>query len=89
MPVITNIADLKRLHERRTPRMFFDYCESGSWTEQTFRENTTDFDKIRLRQKVARRYVGPHHGVPDDRSGCHDARGSGSGRIDRHAIGRW
>lgn len=53
MPVITNIADLKRIHERRTPRMFYDYCESGSWTEQTFRENTTDFEKIRLRQKVA------------------------------------
>ena len=53
MPVITNIADLKRIHERRVPRMFFDYCESGSWTEQTFRENTTDFDKIRLRQRVA------------------------------------
>ena len=53
MPVITTIADLKRLHERRTPRMFYDYCESGSWTEQTFRENTTDFEKIRLRQKVA------------------------------------
>lgn len=53
MPVITNIADLKRIHERRVPRMFFDYCESGSWTEQTFRENTSDFDKIRLRQRVA------------------------------------
>ena len=53
MPVITCIDDLKRLHERRTPRMFFDYCESGSWTEQTFRENTSDFDKIYLRQRVA------------------------------------
>jgi L-lactate dehydrogenase (cytochrome) len=53
MPVITNIADLKRLHERRTPRMFYEYAESGSWTEQTFRENTTDFDQIRLRQRVA------------------------------------
>lgn len=53
MPVITNIDDLKRLHERRVPRMFFDYAESGSWTEQTFRENTSDFDKIRLRQRVA------------------------------------
>ena len=53
MPIITNIQDLKRLHERRVPRMFFDYAESGSWTEQTFRENTTDFDKIRLRQRVA------------------------------------
>ena len=53
MPVITNIADLKRLHERRVPRMFYDYAESGSWTEQTFRENTTDFEQIRLRQRVA------------------------------------
>ena len=53
MPVITDIADLKRLHERRVPRMFYDYCESGSWTEQTFRENTSDFEPIRLRQRVA------------------------------------
>lgn len=53
MPVITCIDDLKRLHKRRTPKMFFDYCESGSYTEQTFRENTTDFQKLRLRQKVA------------------------------------
>jgi L-lactate dehydrogenase (cytochrome) len=53
MAVITNIGDLKKIHERRVPRMFYDYAESGSWTEQTFRENTTDFDKIRLRQRVA------------------------------------
>ncbi|MCA1335526.1 alpha-hydroxy acid oxidase [Pseudooceanicola marinus] len=53
MPVITCIDDLKRLHKRRTPKMFYDYCESGSWTEQTFRENTTDFQKIRLKQRVA------------------------------------
>ena len=50
MAVITNIQDLKRIYERRVPRMFYDYCESGSWTEQTFRENTSDFDKLRLRQ---------------------------------------
>ena len=53
MPVITCIDDLKRLHKQRTPKMFYDYCESGSWTEQTFRENTTDFQKIRLKQRVA------------------------------------
>ncbi|MGY3437551.1 MULTISPECIES: alpha-hydroxy acid oxidase [unclassified Marinovum] len=53
MPVITNIDDLKRLYKARAPKMFYDYCESGSWTEQTFRENTSDFDKIRLRQRVA------------------------------------
>jgi len=53
MPVITNIADLKVLHRRRTPKMFYDYAESGSWSEQTFRENVSDFDKIRFRQRVA------------------------------------
>ena len=53
MTVITCIDDLKTLHRRRTPRMFYDYAESGSWTEQTFRENTSDFEKIRLRQRVA------------------------------------
>jgi len=53
VPVITNINDLKRIYERRVPRMFFDYAESGSWTEQTFRENTSDFEQIRLRQRVA------------------------------------
>ena len=53
MPVITNIDDLKRMYERRVPRMFFDYAESGSWSEQTFRENSSDFDLIRLRQRVA------------------------------------
>jgi len=53
MAVITCIEDLRRLYERRVPRMFYDYAESGSWTEQTFRENSTDFEKIRLRQKVA------------------------------------
>ena len=53
MPVITNIEDLKRIYQRRVPRMFYDYCESGSWTEQTFRDNVSDFDLIRLRQRVA------------------------------------
>ena len=53
MPVITEIEDLRRLHQKRTPKMFYDYAESGSWTEQTFRENSSDFDLIRLRQRVA------------------------------------
>jgi L-lactate dehydrogenase (cytochrome) len=53
MPVITTIEDLRRVYQRRAPRMFYDYCESGSYTEQTFRENSSDFAKIRLRQKVA------------------------------------
>jgi L-lactate dehydrogenase (cytochrome) len=58
MPVITCIDDLKALHRRRTPRMFWDYCESGSYTEQTFRENASDFARIRLRQRVARDLTG-------------------------------
>jgi L-lactate dehydrogenase (cytochrome) len=58
MPVITCIEDLKRLHQKRTPRMFWDYCESGSYTEQTFHDNTGDFSKIRLRQRVARDLTG-------------------------------
>ncbi|GLS86637.1 alpha-hydroxy-acid oxidizing enzyme [Cypionkella aquatica] len=58
MPVITCIDDLKQLYKKRTPKMFYDYCESGSYTEQTFRENTTDFAKIRLRQRVARDLTG-------------------------------
>ncbi|MGR3512922.1 MAG: alpha-hydroxy acid oxidase [Paracoccaceae bacterium] len=53
MPVITEIADLKRIYRRRVPKMFYDYAESGSWTEQTFRENTSDFNDIRLRQRIA------------------------------------
>jgi L-lactate dehydrogenase (cytochrome) len=53
MPVITEIEDLKRLYKRRVPKMFYDYAESGSWTEQTFRDNTSDFDQIRLRQRIA------------------------------------
>ncbi|MCB1346128.1 MAG: alpha-hydroxy-acid oxidizing protein [Rhodobacter sp.] len=53
MPVITTVEDLHRLYRRRAPRMFYDYCESGSWTEQTFRENKSDFQKIHLRQRVA------------------------------------
>ncbi|WP_372892543.1 L-lactate dehydrogenase [Rhodosalinus sp.] len=53
MPVVTDIEDLRRLHQRRVPRMFYDYADSGSWTEQTYRENTEDFREIRLRQRVA------------------------------------
>lgn len=53
MPVVTNIEDLRRIYERRTPRMFYDYAESGSWSEQTFRENISDYKHIRLKQRVA------------------------------------
>jgi L-lactate dehydrogenase (cytochrome) len=51
--VITCVDDLHRLYLRRVPRMFVDYCDSGSWTESTYRANVDDFQSIRLRQRVA------------------------------------
>ncbi len=53
MPVITNIEDLRLLAKARVPRMFYDYADSGSWTESTYRANSEDFQKIKLRQRVA------------------------------------
>ncbi len=53
MPVITNIEDLRILAEKRVPRMFYDYADSGSWTESTYRANESDFAAIKLRQRVA------------------------------------
>jgi L-lactate dehydrogenase (cytochrome) len=51
--VITNVEDLRVLAKRRVPRMFYDYADSGSWTESTYRANESDFHKIKLRQRVA------------------------------------
>ena len=53
MTVITTIEDLRVLHQKRVPRMFYDYCDSGSWTEGTYRANAADFQGIKLRQRVA------------------------------------
>ena len=56
MPALDNcltIEDLKGMARRRVPKMFFDYADSGSWTETTYRENESDFRKIKLRQRVA------------------------------------
>lgn len=53
MPVITCIEDLRVLAQRRVPRMFYDYADSGSWTESTYRANESDFQRIKLRQRVA------------------------------------
>ena len=53
-----SIADLYELYRRRVPRMFHDYCETGSYTTSTFIENTTAFSKYRLRQRVARNISG-------------------------------
>ena len=53
MPVITTIEDLRRLAQKRVPRMFYDYADSGSWTESTYRANSADFERIKFRQRVA------------------------------------
>ncbi len=53
MTVITTIEDLRVLAKKRVPRMFYDYADSGSWTEGTYRANEADFQSIKLRQRVA------------------------------------
>ena len=50
---VTSIDDLRKLAKKRTPKMFFDYVESGSWTESTFKANSEDFKKIKFKQRVA------------------------------------
>jgi L-lactate dehydrogenase (cytochrome) len=52
MPIITNIEDLRRIAKRRVPRMFYDYADSGSWTESTYQANESDFQKIKFRQRI-------------------------------------
>ena len=49
---ILEINDLKKMAKRRVPKMFFDYADSGAWTEGTYRANEEDFHKIKLRQRV-------------------------------------
>jgi len=53
VPVITHIEDLRVLAQKRVPRMFYDYADSGSYTESTYRANQSDFQTIKLRQRVA------------------------------------
>ncbi len=53
MAVITCIEDLRLLAKKRVPRMFYDYADSGSWTESTYRSNQQDFEQLKLRQRVA------------------------------------
>lgn len=53
MSVITTIEDLRVLAQQRVPRMFYDYADSGAWTESTYRANSADFATIKFRQRVA------------------------------------
>lgn len=54
MTVITCVEDLRVLAQKRVPRMLYDYVDTGSWTETTYRENQSDFARIKFRQRVAR-----------------------------------
>jgi L-lactate dehydrogenase (cytochrome) len=53
MTAICEIKDLQKLARARVPRMFYEYADSGSWSESTYRENESDFSHIKLRQRVA------------------------------------
>ncbi|MCV6623173.1 MAG: alpha-hydroxy-acid oxidizing protein [Cellvibrionaceae bacterium] len=53
MTTVVEINDLKEMARRRVPKMFFEYADSGSWTESTYRANEADFNKVYLRQRVA------------------------------------
>ena len=53
MAIITTIEELRQQAKRRVPKMFYDYADSGSWTETTYRANQTDLEQIKFRQRVA------------------------------------
>ena len=50
---ILTVDEMKTRARRSVPKMFFEYADSGSYTESTYRENESDFNKIKLRQKIA------------------------------------
>ena len=50
---ILTVDEMKTAAHRRVPKMFFEYADSGSYTESTYRANESDFSKIKLKQKVA------------------------------------
>src|SRR5438552_17638942 len=51
---VLTVEEMKECAKRRVPKQFFDYADSGSWTESTYRANHSDFAKILLRQRIAR-----------------------------------
>jgi len=81
MSVITTIEELRVLAQKRVPRMFYDYADSGSWTESTYRANESDFQKIKLRQRVAVNM--------ENRSTTSTMIGRNGDRPDWHATRRW
>lgn len=54
MPIVTDVADMQALAKRRVPKMFYDYADTGSWTQSTYWDNEAAFQRQKLRQRVAR-----------------------------------
>lgn len=50
---VTHIADLQRLARRRVPKMFYDYADTGSWSQQTYKANEEDMKRLLFKQRVA------------------------------------
>ena len=58
---VPSIEDLRQIYERRAPRMFYDYCDTGSYTTSTYVDNSAAFAKYKLRQRVAVNKIGRAH----------------------------
>ena len=52
LTLMTNIEDLRQVCYRNVPKMFYEYADTGSWTQTTYRENRTDFEPIKFKQKI-------------------------------------
>lgn len=85
---MTCIEDLRRVAKRKMPRMFYDYIDSGSWTETTYRENTSDFKDIRFRQKVLVNMEGRSLETKMIGGGCENAGGDCADGFYRHGTRR-
>ncbi len=79
MKKILEINDLKILAKKKLPKMFYDYVDSGSYTESTYIENERDFNKIKLRQRVgkdisssnlSKKFLGKEYQLPFGFSPC-------------------
>lgn len=57
-PFVATVEDMRQIAQARVPRMFYDYADSGSWTESTYQANTADFQHIKFRQRVAQNMEG-------------------------------
>jgi L-lactate dehydrogenase (cytochrome) len=89
MPVFTTIEDLRVLAQKRVPRMFYDYADSGSWTESTYRANERRFSDHQAAPAGGRQHGKPQHRQHHGRPGGRHAGGHCPHRPDRHATCRW